>query len=93
MYKILLLSQDVSQLRLQTLHALARLFLRVLVRLTADAHDGEKGQLGLGPARLGVEELASRRRLARLVQALFESGIFFVMTEETTQTHTQYIQT
>ena len=90
MYKILLLSQDVLKL---SLHALACFCLSVLVRLAPDAHDGEKGQLGLGPARLGVEELASRRRLARLVQALFESGIFFVMTEETTQTHTQYIQT
>jgi len=76
MYKILLLSQDVLKL---SLHALACFCLSVLVRLAPDAHDGEKGQLGLGPARLGVEELASRRRLARLVQALFESDVAHVL--------------
>ena len=78
MCKILLLSQYrmFSQLRLD---ALARLFLRVLVRLATDAHDGEEGQLRLGPACLGVEELASR--LTSLVQALFESERFFMITE------------
>ena len=42
--------------------------------MATDAHDGEKGQLRLGPARLGVEELASSRLFTRLVKALLEPG-------------------
>ena len=50
--------------------------------MATDAHDGEKGQLRLGPARLGVEELAPSRLLTRLVKALLEPGSVIVMLAE-----------
>ena len=50
--------------------------------MATDAHDGEKGQLRLGPARLGVEELAPSRLLTRLVKALLKPGSVIVMLAE-----------